>query len=199
VAEFPQKETYRLSEVCRYTDTQPYVLRFWESEFPQLNPERSGSGQPVYRKEDIDLVRRIKQLLYEEECSLEVARQALENDKYAAGRKKRSRQADTTSSSGPSSSAARKLQSDPAGSAQARTTAVVAPERHEPGSDSVSRQRYENAVEEVHHLRLQLRDSEKARRRAEESLQDAIDEGERYRTKAARAAERIEELLERLS
>ena len=46
VPELPQKEFFKLSEVCQFTDTQPYVLRFWESEFPQLNPERSSGGQP---------------------------------------------------------------------------------------------------------------------------------------------------------
>ena len=56
--ELPRKAFYRLSEVCQYTDTQPYVLRFWESEFPQLRPEAGAGGQPVYRKKDIEVVRR---------------------------------------------------------------------------------------------------------------------------------------------
>ena len=48
--EMPEKSQYKLSEVCQFTDTQPYVLRFWESEFPQLRPEKTRSGQPVYSR-----------------------------------------------------------------------------------------------------------------------------------------------------
>lgn len=194
--EYPQKESYKLTEVCRYTDTQPYVLRFWESEFPQLNPERGGNGQPVYRKEDIDLVRRIKHLLYDEECSLEVARQALDGDK------------DGGSSAATASKPRAKAEAPVRATETPRPTAVrevevevdAAPNpRQSSGSDLVQRQRYEDAVEEVHHLRRQLKDAETACRKAENSLQEAGGEAERYRLKAVKAGRRIEDLLESLS
>ena len=47
---------YKIGEVCELTDTQPYVLRFWESEFPQLAPQTNRSGQRIYRRDDIELI-----------------------------------------------------------------------------------------------------------------------------------------------
>lgn len=79
-SEVPGKLFYKIGEVCEITDTQPYVLRFWESEFPQLAPKKNRSGQRVYRKKDIDTVLRIKQLLYEEEYTIAGARKKLDED-----------------------------------------------------------------------------------------------------------------------
>jgi DNA-binding transcriptional MerR regulator len=76
--EIPEKPFYKIGEVCQYTDTQPYVIRFWESEFPQLSPGKGRSGQRVYRREDIDLILRIKKLLYEEEYTIAGARRRLD-------------------------------------------------------------------------------------------------------------------------
>ena len=71
---------YKIGEVCEMTDTQPYVLRFWESEFPQLAPKKSRSGQRVYRKRDIDIVERIKNLLYDQGFTIAGARKRLEQE-----------------------------------------------------------------------------------------------------------------------
>ncbi|MBI4169597.1 MAG: MerR family transcriptional regulator [Acidobacteria bacterium] len=73
----PRKLFYKIGEVCELTDTQPYVLRFWESEFPQLAPKKSPSGQRLYRKKDIDLVIEIKKLLYQEGYTIAGARKKL--------------------------------------------------------------------------------------------------------------------------
>ena len=75
--EIPRKLFYKIGEVCQLTDTQPYVLRFWESEFPQLAPTKSRSGQRLYRKKDIDLLLSIKQLLHEEGYTIAGARKKL--------------------------------------------------------------------------------------------------------------------------
>lgn len=75
---------YKIGDVCALTDTQPYVLRFWESEFPQLAPRKSRSGQRLYEKGDVDLVLKIKKLLYEEEYTIAGARKRLEEEGYAA-------------------------------------------------------------------------------------------------------------------
>ncbi len=75
--EIPRKLFYKIGEVCQLTDTQPYVLRFWESEFPQLAPTKSRSGQRLYRKRDIDLVLTIKQLLHDEGYTIAGARKKL--------------------------------------------------------------------------------------------------------------------------
>lgn len=73
----PRKTFYRLGEVCQITDTQPYVLRFWESEFPQLAPRKSRTGQRLYRQKDVDLVLQIKRLLYEDGFTIASARKKL--------------------------------------------------------------------------------------------------------------------------
>lgn len=75
--EIPRKLFYKIGEVCEFTGTQPYVLRFWESEFPQLAPTKSRSGQRLYRRKDIDLVLEIKQLLYQEGFTIAGARKKL--------------------------------------------------------------------------------------------------------------------------
>jgi DNA-binding transcriptional MerR regulator len=77
----PEKLFYKAAEVCQLTDTQPYVLRFWESEFPQLASGKNRSGQRVYNREDIDLILRIKKLLYQDEYTIAGARKALDDDR----------------------------------------------------------------------------------------------------------------------
>jgi DNA-binding transcriptional MerR regulator len=72
-----RKSFYKLGEVCQITDTQPYVLRFWESEFPQLAPRKSRTGQRIYRQKDVELVLQIKRLLYEEGYTIAGARKKL--------------------------------------------------------------------------------------------------------------------------
>jgi len=84
-SEIPNKLFYKIGEVCEITDTQPYVLRFWESEFPQLAPRKNRSGQRVYQRKDIDTVMRIKRLLYEEEYTIAGARKKLDDDPAADG------------------------------------------------------------------------------------------------------------------
>ncbi len=75
--EIPRRLFYKIGEVCQLTGTQPYVLRFWESEFPQLAPSKSRSGQRLYRRKDIDLVIEIKKLLYQEGFTIAGARKKL--------------------------------------------------------------------------------------------------------------------------
>jgi DNA-binding transcriptional MerR regulator len=74
----PNKLFFKIGEVCDITDTQPYVLRYWESEFPALAPAKNSSGQRIYRRRDIETVLRIKQLLYEEGFTIAGAKKKLE-------------------------------------------------------------------------------------------------------------------------
>lgn len=62
----PEKLYFRIGEVSRLCNLPAYVLRFWETEFPQLKPIKSSTGQRMYRRKDVESVLRIKQLLYEE-------------------------------------------------------------------------------------------------------------------------------------
>jgi len=76
----PNKLFFKIGEVCEITDTQPYVLRYWESEFPALAPAKNSSGQRIYRRRDIETVLRIKQLLYEEGYTIAGAKKKLETE-----------------------------------------------------------------------------------------------------------------------
>jgi DNA-binding transcriptional MerR regulator len=76
--QIPNKLFFKIGEVCEITDTQPYVLRYWESEFAALAPAKNSSGQRIYRRKDIETVLRIKQLLYEEGFTIAGAKKRLE-------------------------------------------------------------------------------------------------------------------------
>ena len=76
----PNKLFFKIGEVCEITDTQPYVLRYWESEFPALAPAKNSSGQRIYRRRDIETVLRIKQLLYDEGFTIAGAKKRLETE-----------------------------------------------------------------------------------------------------------------------
>lgn len=68
---------YRIGEVSRITALKPFVLRYWETEFPTLEPVKSPSGHRLYRQEDVDLVLKIKRLLYDEGFTIAGARRLL--------------------------------------------------------------------------------------------------------------------------
>src|SRR5215467_10202744 len=81
-----EKEFYRIGDVSRLTNLKPFVLRYWETEFPMLEPMKSPSGHRLYRQEDLELVLRIKRLLYDEGFTIAGARRHLrEQDGSADG------------------------------------------------------------------------------------------------------------------
>jgi DNA-binding transcriptional MerR regulator len=69
---------YKIGEVCKVAEVQPYVLRYWETEFPPLAPNKSGGGQRLYTRHEIDIILRIKQLLYSEGFTIAGAKKRLE-------------------------------------------------------------------------------------------------------------------------
>src|SRR3989304_2320044 len=73
----PDKLYFRIGEVADLTDVPAYVLRYWESEFKLLHPKKNEAGQRLYRKRDVELVVRIKSLLYDERLTLEGAKKRL--------------------------------------------------------------------------------------------------------------------------
>ena len=75
--EIPDKLYFRIGEVSKLLDVEPYVVRFWETEFPGLAPKKSDTGQRLFRRKDVELLLRIKHLLYERKFTIEGARQAL--------------------------------------------------------------------------------------------------------------------------
>ena len=73
----PDKLYFRIGDVATLCSLPAYVLRFWETEFPQLKPHKGGSGQRLYRKRDVEIVLEIKRLLYDEGFTIAGARKAL--------------------------------------------------------------------------------------------------------------------------
>lgn len=71
---FPDKLFYKIGEVSKIAAVEPYVLRYWETEFPFLKPRKNKSGQRVYVKKDLELVLQIRRLLYEERYTIEGVR-----------------------------------------------------------------------------------------------------------------------------
>lgn len=78
--EIPDKLYFRIGEVAKLCGVPAYVLRFWESEFSQLRPNKSGTGQRLYRKRDVEMALRIKQLVHDEGYTLAGARQVLQEN-----------------------------------------------------------------------------------------------------------------------
>ena len=79
-SDIPDKLYFRIGEVAKLCDIPAYVLRFWETEFPQLKPVKSNTGQRMYRRRDVESVVRIKRLLYEEGYTIAGARQQLKDE-----------------------------------------------------------------------------------------------------------------------
>ena len=82
-ADIPGKFYFRIGEVSEITGIAPYVLRFWETEFKQLNPKRTDAGQRLYRRQDVMLVLTIKNLLYQKKFTIAGARQHLRKQRTA--------------------------------------------------------------------------------------------------------------------
>jgi DNA-binding transcriptional MerR regulator len=79
-SEIPDKLYFRIGEVARLCEVPAYVLRFWESEFPQLKPHKGGTGQRLYRRRDVEMALRIKTLLYDQGYTIPGARQLLKGE-----------------------------------------------------------------------------------------------------------------------
>ena len=73
------KRYFRIGEVSRIIGVEPYVLRYWESEFPQIRPLRADSNQRTYQKKDLEIIFEVKKLLYEEKLTIEGAKQRLKD------------------------------------------------------------------------------------------------------------------------
>jgi len=80
VKSIPDKLFFKIGEVCDLIDVQPHVLRYWESEFPMLTPQKNRAGQRTYRRKDVEVVVRIKQLLYDEGFTIAGAKKKLASE-----------------------------------------------------------------------------------------------------------------------
>ena len=88
----PKRELFKAADVCEVVQVQPYVLRSWEAEFPQIGQVPAGGGPRLYRRSDVELVLRIKQLVFEEGLTLSGARRRLEEDGGEQQRRRRARE-----------------------------------------------------------------------------------------------------------
>jgi DNA-binding transcriptional MerR regulator len=79
----PEKLFFRIGEVCDLIKVQPHVLRYWETEFPMLAPQKNRAGQRVYRRKDVEMVLRIRDLLYEEKFTIAGAKKKLLDESRA--------------------------------------------------------------------------------------------------------------------
>jgi DNA-binding transcriptional MerR regulator len=79
-SDIPDKLYFRIGEVARLCEVPAYVLRFWESEFPQLKPHKGGTGQRLYRRRDVEMALRVKNLLYDEGYTIPGARQVFKSE-----------------------------------------------------------------------------------------------------------------------
>ena len=86
--QLPDKMYFRVGETSRLVGVPAYVLRFWETEFRAVSPQKSGRGHRLYRRKDVELLLQIKHLLYEKRFTLEGARQALKSKPKPAARKR---------------------------------------------------------------------------------------------------------------
>jgi DNA-binding transcriptional MerR regulator len=76
----PGKIFFHIREISELEGIKPHVLRYWETEFPQLRPEKGSTGQRIYREKDLHLIRRIKRLLYEEKFTIAGAKKRLSGE-----------------------------------------------------------------------------------------------------------------------
>ena len=84
--EIPDKLYFKIGEVAELLGVEPYVLRYWEGEFPTVAPKKSGTGHRLYRRKDVEVLLRIKHLLYEKKFTIEGARQSLHAEAKAPKR-----------------------------------------------------------------------------------------------------------------
>lgn len=89
----PEKIYFKIGEVCELVGVQAHVLRYWETEFSVLSPQKNKSGQRSYRRRDVEIALRIKQLLYNEMFTIAGARKKLQSEQRDGSRQKASVQA----------------------------------------------------------------------------------------------------------
>ncbi len=85
-AAIPQKLFFKIGEVCELAGVQAHVLRYWETEFPMLAPQKNRAGQRTYRRRDVEMALRIKELLYDEQYTIAGAKKKLASEIRGPGR-----------------------------------------------------------------------------------------------------------------
>ena len=153
---------YKIGEACKALGIQPYVLRYWETEFPALAPSKSRSGQRVYSEKELEIIRRIKELLYDEGYTIAGAKKKLETELASGSLDEPLDEAPETAEGAPSPATSAPA---PAARARARKAAPEPPE--DPGPAPEPSELDTDAAERIQTLRSGI---EKALREAREIL-----------------------------
>ncbi len=137
--DIPDRLYFRIGDVARICDVETHVLRFWETQFPNLKPNKGGTGQRLYKRREVELALRIKQLVHEEGYTLAGARQAMEG-----AQRPRLTQSGTTG----------------AGKAQSKTpgTSLKAGQGQLSLSNDLAQKRLDSATAVIGQIRAELRD-----------------------------------------
>jgi DNA-binding transcriptional MerR regulator len=144
----PEKLFFRIGEVCELIKVQPHVLRYWETEFPMLAPQKNRAGQRVYRRKDVEMVLRIRDLLYEEKFTIAGAKKKLSEESRSGSAKGKSTpvqqetavRQETQRPSAPTRAHADKTSPEPEAETQSTVPEVeqhAAPTADEPGSTAL--------------------------------------------------------------
>ena len=140
-----KKLYYKIGEACKRLDIQPYVLRYWETEFPLLAPNKSTSGQRVYSEQDLRVIQRIKELLYEEGYTIAGAKKKLEKEDLSTlGEVRQASTKKDAGESAPAASESKKPASKAQPASKAKAEAKPAPKKKaapEPSSDAEAKLR----------------------------------------------------------
>ncbi len=157
-----QKLYFKIGEACKQLDIQPYVLRYWETEFPALSPDKSKSGQRVYSRQDLTIIRRIKELLYDEGYTIAGAKKKLEAELESGDLKDRGKGTKATAkpaaapkaakaASGPKAVPEEAPPEKPSAKIAAKTTPAEEPELDSAAADAkMLREGIQDALKEVH-------------------------------------------------
>ncbi len=130
-ATIPQKLFFKIGEVCEIAGVQAHVLRYWETEFPMLAPQKNRAGQRTYRRRDVEMALRIKELLYDEQYTIAGAKKKLASELRTPGRETSAAtpKVATRSLQPPPSLAARFSSTAPAAAAPAEATPALSEEQ----------------------------------------------------------------------
>jgi DNA-binding transcriptional MerR regulator len=126
-AAIPEKLFFKIGEVCDIAGVQAHVLRYWETEFPMLQPQKNRAGQRTYRRRDVEMALRIKELLYDEQYTIAGAKKKLAGELRGPNRE--------AGQSAPSRAPGRSLQPPPSLAARFSSAPSPAPSAVNPSED----------------------------------------------------------------
>ncbi|HSQ22982.1 MAG TPA: MerR family transcriptional regulator [Pyrinomonadaceae bacterium] len=150
-AAIPQKLFFKIGEVCELAGVQAHVLRYWETEFPMLAPQKNRAGQRTYRRRDVEMALRIKELLYDEQYTIAGAKKRLASELRGPGRE--------TSEAPQPKAPVRSLQPPPSLAARFSSTTAPAP----PALTSDQRTSLKQIAEQLREILDLLDEGDKAR------------------------------------